>query len=190
VREESNLVFEAEHARKVTLAEYDPQQIESKWQKIWEEHGAFNAVDGDALAQEVLHARNAALSLRHSAHGPHAQLHDWRRGGALQAALRIQTCCIRWAGMRSVCLLKMRPSSTEFIRANGPTQISKSFAACCAASDSATTGGAKFRVASRNITAGISGFFLRMLEKGIAISQEEQSELVPRMCQPCSPMSR
>jgi leucyl-tRNA synthetase len=48
VREESNLIFEAEHARKVTLAEYDPQQIESKWQKIWDEQGAFNAVDGDA----------------------------------------------------------------------------------------------------------------------------------------------
>jgi len=30
------------------LAEYDPQQIESKWQKIWDEQGAFNAVDGDA----------------------------------------------------------------------------------------------------------------------------------------------
>ncbi len=47
MREESNLIFEAEHARKVTLAEYDPQQIESKWQRIWEEQGAFNAVDGD-----------------------------------------------------------------------------------------------------------------------------------------------
>ena len=32
----------------MTLAEYDPQQIESKWQKIWNEQGAFNAVDGDA----------------------------------------------------------------------------------------------------------------------------------------------
>ena len=48
MREESNLIFEAEHARKVTLAEYDPQQIESKWQKIWDDQGAFNAVDGDA----------------------------------------------------------------------------------------------------------------------------------------------
>jgi leucyl-tRNA synthetase len=48
VREESNLVFEAEHARKVTLAEYDPQQIESKWQKIWNEQSAFNALDDDA----------------------------------------------------------------------------------------------------------------------------------------------
>ena len=30
------------------MAEYDPQQIESKWQKIWQEQGAFDAVDGDA----------------------------------------------------------------------------------------------------------------------------------------------
>jgi leucyl-tRNA synthetase len=30
------------------VSEYEPQRIEEKWQKIWEEQGAFNAVDGDA----------------------------------------------------------------------------------------------------------------------------------------------
>ena len=30
------------------LADYDPQRIEAKWQKIWEEQGAFHADDGDA----------------------------------------------------------------------------------------------------------------------------------------------
>jgi leucyl-tRNA synthetase len=30
------------------VAEYDPQQVESKWQKRWEEQGAFDALDGDA----------------------------------------------------------------------------------------------------------------------------------------------
>ena len=30
------------------MAEYDPQQIEAKWQKVWEEQGAFDAEDGDA----------------------------------------------------------------------------------------------------------------------------------------------
>jgi leucyl-tRNA synthetase len=29
------------------VTEYDPQRIEEKWQKIWEEQGAFNAVDGE-----------------------------------------------------------------------------------------------------------------------------------------------
>jgi leucyl-tRNA synthetase len=30
------------------LAEYDPQRIEAKWQKIWEEQRAFDAVDDDS----------------------------------------------------------------------------------------------------------------------------------------------
>ncbi|MGH9646264.1 MAG: class I tRNA ligase family protein, partial [Bryobacteraceae bacterium] len=29
------------------MAEYDSQRIEQKWQKIWEEQHAFDAVDGD-----------------------------------------------------------------------------------------------------------------------------------------------
>ena len=29
------------------MSEYEPQRIEEKWQKIWEERGAFKAVDGD-----------------------------------------------------------------------------------------------------------------------------------------------
>jgi len=29
------------------VTEYDPQRIEGKWQKTWEEQGAFNAVDGE-----------------------------------------------------------------------------------------------------------------------------------------------
>ena len=29
------------------MTEYDPQRIEGKWQKTWEEQGAFNAVDGE-----------------------------------------------------------------------------------------------------------------------------------------------
>jgi leucyl-tRNA synthetase len=32
----------------VTLADYDPQRIEAKWQKVWDEQGAFYAEDGDA----------------------------------------------------------------------------------------------------------------------------------------------
>jgi len=32
----------------VNLADYDPQRIEAKWQKVWEEQDAFRAVDGDS----------------------------------------------------------------------------------------------------------------------------------------------
>ncbi|MGH9776103.1 MAG: leucine--tRNA ligase [Candidatus Acidiferrales bacterium] len=30
------------------MADYEPQKIEAKWQKVWDERGAFDAVDGDA----------------------------------------------------------------------------------------------------------------------------------------------
>ena len=30
------------------MADYDPQRIEAKWQKVWDEQGAFYAEDGDA----------------------------------------------------------------------------------------------------------------------------------------------
>jgi leucyl-tRNA synthetase len=52
VQEESRLVVEGENARKLNLAEYDPQQIESKWQKIWQEQGVFDAVDGDTTRKK------------------------------------------------------------------------------------------------------------------------------------------
>ena len=32
----------------MNLADYDPQRIEAKWQKVWEEQDAFRAEDGDA----------------------------------------------------------------------------------------------------------------------------------------------
>jgi leucyl-tRNA synthetase len=34
------------------VAEYDPQRIESKWQKIWDEQGAFRAVDQDSTREK------------------------------------------------------------------------------------------------------------------------------------------
>ncbi len=30
------------------MAEYDPQRIEPKWQRVWEEKGVFRAIDGDS----------------------------------------------------------------------------------------------------------------------------------------------
>jgi leucyl-tRNA synthetase len=39
-----NFTLRSEEQR---VSEYDPQRIEEKWQEIWDEEGAFNAVDGD-----------------------------------------------------------------------------------------------------------------------------------------------
>jgi leucyl-tRNA synthetase len=34
------------------VPEYEPQRIESKWQKVWEEQGAFRAIDGDSQREK------------------------------------------------------------------------------------------------------------------------------------------
>jgi leucyl-tRNA synthetase len=43
-------ISEAQGDRRV--ADYDPQQIEAKWQKIWEEQGAFRAEDNDSSREK------------------------------------------------------------------------------------------------------------------------------------------
>jgi len=34
------------------VTEYDPQRIESKWQRVWEEKGVFRAIDGDSKREK------------------------------------------------------------------------------------------------------------------------------------------
>ena len=60
------------------MAEYDPQQIEAKWQKVWEDAGRFSRRRRRYLAPEILSPRNAALSFGNAAHGPYAELYDRR----------------------------------------------------------------------------------------------------------------
>ena len=45
--EKSRRAQENKTTGEVNLAEYDSRRIEAKWQKVWEEQGAFHAEDGD-----------------------------------------------------------------------------------------------------------------------------------------------
>ena len=108
------------------MAEYNPQEVEAKWQKVWEERKEFDA-DTDPARKKYYLARDAAVSLRHSAHGPHAQLHHRRRGGAISADAWIQ--CDAPDGMgrvRFACGKRGDPART-FIRANGRWRNVKEF---------------------------------------------------------------
>ena len=110
------------------------------------------------LAPEILPARDAAVSFRHAAHGPHAQLHDRRRRGALQVDVRLQRAASdrlgRLRAARGKCRDQERHSSARLDQ----REYSRNSGASASASGSATTGGAKSPPASRNITGGISGF--------------------------------
>ena len=57
-------------------------------------------------APEILRARDVPLSVGAHPYGARAQLHDGRRGRALQARDGASTCCIRWAGTPSACRRK------------------------------------------------------------------------------------
>ena len=67
-----------------TVAEYDPQAIEKKWQARWNADHAFEA-DADPSKPKYYVLEMLPYPSGTHAHGAHAQLHDWRRGRAIPA---------------------------------------------------------------------------------------------------------
>jgi leucyl-tRNA synthetase len=70
------------------VAEYDPQQVEAKWQKVWEEQGVFHAKDGDASREkyyvlEMLPYPSGTLHMGHMRNytiGDAVARYKWMRG--------------------------------------------------------------------------------------------------------------
>ena len=180
MREESNLVFEAEHARKVTLAEYDPQQIEAKWQKIWEEQGAFHAVDGDASRQkyyllEMLPYPSGTLHMGH--------MRNYTIGDAVARYKRMRGFNvlhpIGWDAFglpAENAAIKRGTPPREWTNAN----IAQ-MKAVCSASDSATTGDREISTCEPEYYRWNQWFFLRMLEKGLAFRKTQPVNWCPQV---------
>jgi len=72
----------------VNLSDYDPQRIEAKWQKVWEERDAFRAVDGDSSRPkyyllEMLPYPSGTLHMGHMRNytiGDAVARYKWMRG--------------------------------------------------------------------------------------------------------------
>ena len=62
---------------------YNARAAEARWQKTWAERGIF-ATKNDDPRPEILRAGDVPLPVGAHPHGPRAQLHHGRRGGALQ----------------------------------------------------------------------------------------------------------
>ena len=72
--------------------QYDPQQIEAKWQRVWEDERAFEVANprpGAADARKSYVLEQLPYPSGDAAHGPHARLHDRRRRDPLPAPQRL-----------------------------------------------------------------------------------------------------
>ena len=86
---------------------YDPQAIEAKWQRVWEDARAFYVDEPRARAREperqVLHARDAARTPRGTCTWGTSSTTRWATSSRTSSAATASTCCARWAATRSAC---------------------------------------------------------------------------------------
>ena len=92
---------------------YIPQQIEKKWQKIWEDNKAFEThYDPNKKKYYVLEMFPYPSGNLHMGH-----VRNYSIGDVVARFKKMQGFnVIRWDSMRLACRLKMQQSSTELLR--------------------------------------------------------------------------
>ena len=147
---------EKEDREESELSEYDSQRIEAKWQKVWEDQEAFRAVDGDSSRQkfymlEMLPYPSGTLHMGH--------MRNYTIGDAVARYKRMRGYNvlhpIGWDAFglpAENAAITNKTSPRAWVDGN----IAE-FRRVLQRLGSATTGGAKFRRATRNTTSGISG---------------------------------
>ena len=162
---------------------YDPQAIETKWQRVWEDEQAFASrtpTPGEPTdtAQDV-RARDAPVPVRRAAHGARPQLHDRRRRRRTSAAAAGCRCCARWATTRSGCPPRTRRSRRAATRARSPSGTSRRSAARCSGWAGRSTGSASVSTHEPAYYRWTQWLFLRFFERGLAYRKEAPVKWCP-----------
>ncbi len=133
-----------------------------------------------SIEAEILRARNAAVSLRHAAHGAHAQLHHRRRGGAIPAHAGIS--CDPSDGMGRVRAAggKCGDPARAFIRASGRNTNIESFKRVLQRFGFSYDWRREISTCEPEYYRWNQWFFLRMLERGIAYRKRSRVNWCPK----------
>ncbi len=163
------------------MGDYNPQAIETKWQKSWEENHVFES-EVNPQKTKILCAGDAAVPIGDAAHGTHAELHDWGCGGAREEHARVQRAASD--GVGRVWTASGKRSDQEQYASAGVDQQKH-----CGIPESA----AAVWVFSYDWRREISTcepeyyrwnqwFFLKMLERGIAYKKKSRVNWCPKCC--------
>ena len=178
-----------------TMERYDPQSIEAKWQQVWADEQSFHVPNPDPAElvagdrQEVLRARDAPVPVGRPPHGPHARLHDRRRGHALPAPQRLPGAAPD--GLRRVRAAG-RERRHQGRRAPAPDHRAQHRHASATQMHRigwGSTGRARSPPTIPATTAGQQWLFLRFLERGLAYRKGRRSSGA-RTTRRCSRTSR
>jgi len=158
------------------VAEYNPQQMEAKWQSAGLKRASFET-DVDPAKPKYYAAGNAAVpSARSHGHMPTTPLATC---GARKAHAWLQRPASHGLGRFRLARRKRRHQEQTRTRARDQQQHAN-FSASCAVSAQLTTGGANFHLRAGNTIAGTNGFSCAC-SSAASPPQEESCQLVPEV---------
>ena len=164
------------------MERYDPQAIEAKWQRIWDDQKAFHVPTpspaSERDAQDV-RPRDAAVPLGRAAHGACPELHAGRRRRALPPPARLR-------GPAADGLRRVRPARRERRDQGGrapargrPSGTSPRSASRWSAWAGRSTGRASSRPHEPEYYRWTQWLFLRFFERDLAYRKEAPVKWCP-----------